>query len=51
MTIERVLQRARRDSREKCSHSRQIEEAGGAVLLCKSNGWDACILKVSVSLK
>jgi hypothetical protein len=43
MTIERVLQRARSDSREECGNSRQIEEVGCAVLLCKPDGWDACI--------
>jgi hypothetical protein len=43
MGIEGVLQSCRCDSREKCRHSRQVEEVGGTVLLCKPDGWDTCI--------
>jgi hypothetical protein len=43
MAIEGVLQSCRGDSREECSHSRQIEEVGGTVLLCKPDGWDTCM--------
>lgn len=43
MGIECVLQSCRSDSREECRHSRQIEEVGSIVLLCKPDGRDACI--------
>ncbi len=43
MAIEGVLQRCGSDSRKECCHSRQIEKVGGTMLLCKPNGWDACI--------
>ena len=43
MSIEGVLQSCRGDGREECRHGRQIEEVCGSVLLCKPDGWDACI--------
>ena len=48
--IEGILQSCRSDSGEECRYSRQIEEVGGTVLLCKSDSWDACILRCSISL-
>lgn len=41
--IEGELQSCRSDSREECRHSRQIEEVGRTVLLCKPDSWDTCI--------
>ncbi len=43
MAVEGVLQRCRSNSREECRHSRQIEQVGGTVLLCKPDGRDACV--------
>ncbi len=42
MAVEAVLQCGRSDGREKCCHSRQVKEVGGAVLLRKPDGGDTC---------